>query len=362
MLDARLTLPRFVLANVACLLAIGLLQACTPKPEELAPLVMFPPPPDTARIQFLVRFSGANDFKGGPSFLDRVVGKKEDRVPAISRPWGVAIHRGKIYVCDQDPPGIAVIDLVERTFRQVRPEGMGVLSNPASCRIDPADGSLYVADAGRSQVVVFDSTLAYQAAFGEGGGVRPTDVVVYHDRVIVSDIGRGKVRVYEKGTFDLLREFPRRRLRQPAHIDVADDRLYVSEGLAFQVRVYDLDGNLLNRFGEVGQSFGQFARPKGIAVDREGRIYVVDAAFQNVQLFDQEGQLLTFFGGPYKGPGYLAMPAKVTVDYDNLEYFQQYVDPRFTLKHLILVTNQYGPDKVTVYGFVERKDDVDDGG
>jgi hypothetical protein len=46
------------------------------------------------------------------------------------------------------------------------------------------------------------------------------------------------------------------------------------------------------------------------------------------------------------------LPADVTIDYGNLGYFSQYVDSSFNLEYLIFVTNQYGPDKVNVYGFV----------
>jgi len=47
------------------------------------------------------------------------------------------------------------------------------------------------------------------------------------------------------------------------------------------------------------------------------------------------------------------LPAKVTVDYEHLKYFQKYVDPGFHLKYLIFVTNQYGPDKINIYGAVD---------
>ncbi|MCL5991339.1 MAG: hypothetical protein M1419_04480, partial [Bacteroidetes bacterium] len=67
------------------------------------------------------------------------------------------------------------------------------------------------------------------------------------------------------------------------------------------------------------------------------------------------GQVLMFFGGSYKGEGYMYMPAKVAIDYENLDYFRDYVDPAFDLKFLIFVTNQFGPDKITIYGFVEPK-------
>lgn len=62
-----------------------------------------------------------------------------------------------------------------------------------------------------------------------------------------------------------------------------------------------------------------------------------------------------FFGGSYKGPGDMWLPAKVIIDYDNLNYFQKYVHESFDLKYLIFVTNQYGPSKINIYGFVETK-------
>ncbi|MEZ4999553.1 MAG: hypothetical protein R2744_00210 [Bacteroidales bacterium] len=96
-------------------------------------------------------------------------------------------------------------------------------------------------------------------------------------------------------------------------------------------------------------------RPKGIAVDRNRNIYVVDAAFENVQIFNSSGQLLMFFGGPYRSPGDMWLPADVTTDYENLGYFEKFVDPDFELQFIIYVTNQYGPGKIGVYGFVKEK-------
>ncbi len=60
------------------------------------------------------------------------------------------------------------------------------------------------------------------------------------------------------------------------------------------------------------------------------------------------------FGGTYIAPGGMWLPADVTVDYNNLDYYSDYVDSSFSLQHLIYVTNQYGPDKVSVYGFVKK--------
>ena len=49
------------------------------------------------------------------------------------------------------------------------------------------------------------------------------------------------------------------------------------------------------------------------------------------------------------------LPAKVIVDYDHLYLFEDLVDPAYEAKHLVIVTNQYGWDKVSIYARVEPK-------
>ena len=72
-------------------------------------------------------------------------------------------------------------------------------------------------------------------------------------------------------------------------------------------------------------------------------------------MFNKDKKLLIVLGGHYKGAGDLMIPAKVIVDYDNLSYFQKYVDPAFDLKYLVFVTSQYGPDLINVYGRGEAR-------
>ena len=76
---------------------------------------------------------------------------------------------------------------------------------------------------------------------------------------------------------------------------------------------------------------------------------------ENVQIFNTGGDLLMHFGGAYKGAGAMWLPAAVEISYENLTFFEPYVDDSFVLKYLIYVTNQYGPAKLNVYGFVEEK-------
>ena len=86
-----------------------------------------------------------------------------------------------------------------------------------------------------------------------------------------------------------------------------------------------MTGTSNGRIGAPGDNLGHFARPKGIALDRDGRLYVVDASFNNVQIFNKDGRVLMFFGEGGDKPGDLLLPAQVVIDYDNLKYFESYV-------------------------------------
>ena len=61
--------------------------------------------------------------------------------------------------------------------------------------------------------------------------------------------------------------------------------------------------------------------------------------------------------------GHLNLPADVSISYDGVELFQEYADKDFVIEYLVLVTNQYGPWKVNVYGFGHsEKSTYDDSG
>jgi DNA-binding beta-propeller fold protein YncE len=128
---------------------------------------------------------------------------------------------------------------------------------------------------------------------------------------------------------------------------------------ACRVKIFDADGKFLRTLGSQGDLPGQFARPKGIAVDREGRIFVVDAASQTCQIFDTEGRMLLSFGEPGGYPaediGTLNLPAAVCVDYDHLARFQKFAAPGFVLEELIIISNQLGAQKISVFGLGHKE-------
>ncbi|TFH38827.1 MAG: hypothetical protein E4G95_02675 [Bacteroidia bacterium] len=321
---------------------------------------VYPSPPDTTRIQYLTTISSSAVISGKQSGFSRFLLGNQEPI-AIVKPYGIASQGSEIYICDTGIGGIVIIDLAKRTFRQFIPEGKGQLQLPLNCAVD-TDGNLYIADGNRRQVVVFDNNGNYLDAFGETtDGFKPTGVAVTKDAIYVSSISDHRVYIYNKNLPRTIRGYlggvsgANDYLYQPANIYYRDGNIFVSDVGDYRVKVFGEEGSFIRLIGSYGNNSGQFMRPKGVAADRDMNTYVVDAAFENVQIFNSTGQLLMFFGGAYRSPGDMWLPADVTIDYDNIDYFSRFVDPEFELQYLIWVTNQYGPGKIGVYGFVKQK-------
>jgi hypothetical protein len=353
------TLQRAIV--LAALAAVGLLCGCRSTPPPPAKFTFFPPAPNPPRIQYLGSFSAGADLRQKSGFMEYVTGKTPGPSPLV-KPYGLALHKGWLRVCDTALGAIEVFDLVEKRSRYFTPRGEGRLSVPVNISID-ADGTQYIADTGRDQVLIFSENEVYLGAIGLSDEMKPSDVAISADRLYVTDLKNHQVRVYSKADRKLLFSIPRDpkepkgKLYSPTNLALdKEGHLIVSDLGAFAVQVYDRDGNFLRTIGQQGVAPGLFARPKGVAADREGRILVVDASVQVVQMFDAEGRLLMYFGQPgASDQGELYLPAAVKVDYDNLSLFESQVAPCYRLEYLILVTSQFGDHKVGIYGFIREK-------
>ena len=127
--------------------------------------------------------------------------------------------------------------------------------------------------------------------------------------------------------------------------------VYVTDKATARITEFDESGKLRRVIGRLGDNIDEFVRPKGIAVDRDQRVWVVDAASEVAKIYDEHARLLLFFGLGGNNPGMMNLPATIVVDYDNVEYFEQYIVEGAKIEFLVLVSNQYGPNKISVYGF-----------
>ena len=327
--------------------------------------IFFPPPPDEPRLQYLTGFASEKTFRGKKthSFKSFITGQAEP-VKEISKPYGVATYGHKIFVCDTAMGAVVVIDLKEQKIGMLETQGEGALRTPLNMAIDQTDGTGYVADSARDQVVVFNKEGDYVATIGKTGEMKPRDVAVGADRIYIADVQSHNVRIYEKANRKYVTNLLNAAavtneitgLFMPGNMAIDEQGLlYVGDTGAGRVQVYAPDGKLVRSVGQMGDGLGMFARVKGIAVDRQHNIYAADAMSQVIQIFNDKGQLLTYFGDPGEGAHIQILPTKVAVDYDDVQYFKKYISPNFVVEHLVIVINQLGPHKVAVYGLGHKK-------
>jgi hypothetical protein len=332
----------------------ALISGCATGPKQEISTIFFPSPPELPRLQYLTSFTGEKDIARKKSAFQAFITGDSEGKARLDKPYGVAIRDGKIYVCDTNH-GVVVFDLVKQTYGELQgARGMGKLIQPVNIRID-ADGTKYVSDPVRGQVVVFDKNDFFVAAFGEPETWKPVDAVPYEDQLYVVDTKNFQIVVMDKTSGAIVRKIghvgePEEQLGRPTNLAFdKEGHLFVSDIGRFQILKYDRDGHFLGTIGEIGVERGTFARPKGIAIDREQRLWAVDAAFSNVQVFNRDGNLLFFFGVGGPRPGDLNLPSQVIVDYDNVKYFQQYADKNFEIENLVIVVSQFGDRMINIY-------------
>lgn len=339
-----------------------LLAGCSTTPKAPTARIVFPPPPDQPRVQYLASFGTETDLGSRGRFMDFIVGPDQRIFRPIWKPYGVAATKGFFYVTDTQAYNLVTVDLARRRFHYLRPAGEAAMRMPVGVAVD-ADGTRYIADSKRGQVLVYDRHGRYLEAIGAKDEFRPCGIAVDRDRLYFADLQNRCVRVYQKADRKLLftapheNADPKAKLFSPTNVAVdPQGRIYVTDTGGFSVQVYDRDGAYLRGLGELGVTPGRFALPKGIGVDREGRTYVVDAASTVVQLFDNEGRLLMYFGIPEtSGPAGLYLPAGLAIDYENVDRYQHLAPPGYRIEYLILVVNQAGPQKVSIFGFLQKK-------
>ncbi len=337
---------------------VSLLAGCAGTPtQQTAEPIFYPPPPDLPRLQYLTRYSSPSDVERNTlGFKEFIVGKPGFGDHLVRKPYGVAIYDGRIYVTDTRGEGYGIFDLKNHRTDFIRGFANGAMKKPINISID-VDGTKYITDTGRNQVLVYNSQDRFLRAYGTPGQFKPIDALIVGDRLYVSDLYHHQIQVLDKASGELLFKFGKagsgdHEFFQPTNLALGpDDVLYISDTGNFRVQAYTLDGEFIRSFGSIGDSIGHFARPKGIAVDHEGRLYIVDAAFENVQILNQDGTPLMFFAEAGDDPGNINLPTDIIIDYDNVDYFRKYAAPGFNLEYVVLVASQFGLNKVTVFGF-----------
>jgi len=323
-------------ALVLAVLGGAVLAAEKPKAaaDKTPVRTVWPPPPDEPRIRYLSVISGAEDVGAArkaktASLKDVLLGKAgaggATRNPnTFVKPFGVAVDGfGRFIVSDTALAAVFVLDAERRTFTAIGEHTkQAPFRVPVGLAVDAAN-DIYVGDSGLAQILVFGPDLALKRTIGRQAElVAPSGLAVddSRGRLYVVDARRHALIVYELATGRLLRTVGKRgagpgEFNFPTAVAVGPDgRVYVSDTMNYRVQVLSADLDFVSSFGSLGVRPGQFRRPKGIAVDADNVVYVVDSDFNNFQMFTAEGETLMWVGELGERPGQMQLPAGIAVD------------------------------------------------
>lgn len=307
------------------------LSGCGNPPPKVDPAstvsLVWPSPPEKARIQYLYSVSGPGDIGIKTSFAQKVwsvlTGDEESR--QMVRPYGVCSGPdGTFCVSDPGSRSVHIFHAQPASYKQVRKAGKEDLVSPIGIAMDGA-GLIYVSDSALNKIFIYDQKGKDVSEIGGGDRFsRPTGLAIDTNlkRLYVVDTLKHCVMALDlKG--NLLFQFGKLGVENGEFnypTAVAVDRkgtIYVNDSMNFRIQVFDQDGRFINQFGKHGDGMGEFSNPKGVALDTEGHIYVADAIFDSVQIFSDQGELLLFFGQGGHEPGEFWIPTSVFIDPSN---------------------------------------------
>ncbi|MEW6570030.1 MAG: 6-bladed beta-propeller [Nitrospirota bacterium] len=316
---------------IVCMIAIS--SGCATMPsvdisssepglQSLKPGLVWPPPPQTPRIQYLRSIKSPSDIGLRKSLFRKTleaISGKEEIEGILLRPYGIYVYSDKIYATDPGIHCLHVFDTKKRKYFKITDIKGKELISPIDVAVDK-DENIYLSDSVLKRVSVFDKDRNYKREIGTPEAFqRPTGLAIDDERIYVLDTLAHCVLVFNRNDGKLLFQFgkngvDRGDFNYPAHIFIKNKQIYVTDAMNFRIQIFDRDGNFIFSFGRHGDGSGDFSKPKGIAVDSEGHIYVADAHFDNVQIFDKDGRLLLAFGNTGRGKGEMILPADVFID------------------------------------------------
>jgi DNA-binding beta-propeller fold protein YncE len=234
---------------------------CAHKTREVLPRLLWPPPPAEPRLEFIGTYAA-----GMPSSTVR--GRREARNNPLIRNIPV--------------------DLVADTH-----------------------GSVYLTEKGLRNILVrHPATGSFSLLFKKPPLATPYGIARDDEGLLyLSDQVAGRVLVFTPGGDPVLSISNPQHLSKPTHLTVSQghDRIFVSDEKTDQVVAFDRRGTYLFSIGGPGSEPGQFRRPRGLALDRQGRLHVADSDNGRIQIFDIDGHFIATLGGkgsplPLQGP------------------------------------------------------------
>jgi DNA-binding beta-propeller fold protein YncE len=302
--------------------------------------LVWPNPPAPTRVKYLNYFccdKYVPEQKGKSTWMDRMAGgetqeqKQADKpLFALWTPYGMAVDsKGNVYIADGKVGAIFIFNTETKELQMIKNGSQARFGDIIGLTIDDSD-RLFVSDTKFHRIMVFDKDRKIEGAITEGGLIDPGGMAVDNENrfLYVADAGRDQVMVYDADKLNLIRTLgtagKNHTLTEPGQFSVptnvavdADANLYVTDMYNNRVEVFDAEGTFIRAWGKSGDRPGYFSRPKGIAIDADGHVWVADAAQDILQCYTADGQFLMSMGGHGLFPGQFRTVTGLYIDRNN---------------------------------------------
>ena len=193
------------------------------------------------------------------------------------------------------------------------------------------DGTLYVMDASLARIQQFAPDGTFLHGFGDRGSgdgqlLYPTGISVGpNGNLYVADYQNHRVQVFDGDGAFLASwdgaEADGPPLAGPSDVAVSPDgTVWVTDDILQKIIGFAPDGSIASSFGKIGGKPGEVRGPWGIAIDDAGAIYIADYGNDRIQQFAQDGTLLGLAGESGEAPGQLTDPHYLAVGPDGAVY------------------------------------------
>ena len=197
-------------------------------------------------------------------------------------PWGIAIHRGNLYVTDTGAHAVFRFK-IEADMRLVAKlgsvgSGVGQFYYPQGLTVSP-NGDVFIADYDNHRIQILDDSLHFQRSITHQTMERPRDIKLTPDEVFVLSEGSPCILVFSHAGEKIRSLITRGRGGQigSAYFFCLDKKqnFLISEYGNGQVRIFSKEGTHLHTIGQPGHEVGMLSYPKGIVLTKNLKFIIV---------------------------------------------------------------------------------------
>jgi DNA-binding beta-propeller fold protein YncE len=301
------------------------------------PNLLWPVSSDTPRIKYVSSISSLREIeKKSTSIFENVLHiffGSEEQEHQFVQPVGIAVSdTKKIYVTDPGAQGIHILDIANDDYHFISHTLSGNLLSPVGIALSN-EGMVYVSDSEQGKIIVYDEDNDVQFEITEHLQ-RPTGLLFAQQKLYVADAGKHALVIFNAdGNF--LTEYGHRGAGEGEFnfpIQIAEhDNLFVLDALNYRIQELQYNGKYSSAFGMQGNVTGKFASPKGIAIDTNGNYYVTDALMDNFQIFNKEKKLLLVVGTHGTREGEFMSPGGIAIDNSHQIYIVDMLNKRIQI-------------------------------